>query len=409
VSGVCAGTHGQEKDVLASSFLEGKSDRNGTTLAGKVGLDLEDRLDGLCGSGEVPVLGRGNPPLTRVLLDDLAGVLGVQGLEDLVDVSLDKSVDLRDLHVGDGTDAELADDLGGDDSLCAGGGEGTLDTVKRQRGESPAGHQGALLVLEDSGLAAKRFVKVIHSEGNTLVQLLFFLSDRGNQLLDAIDLNLAVGVDQASHNADEVGHGLLCGTTEDTAVKVLAGTADLDAVVTATSQTVGKTRLLGAEPVVVADADGIGILEELLCLGVDEVVQTLTSILFHTLEAHEKVDGEIDVGLLMGLDGVKPTKNGTLVVGRTTTEHAALVIDGELEGLGGPAILLSGGLNIVVTVDEDGLLLGVLTVAGDDDGREFEILLVGLRAERAGFDMGTESLQFGLEKLAHLQSGQHSA
>jgi hypothetical protein len=243
---------------------------------------------------------------------------------------------------------------------------------------------------------------VVHGEGNTLVQLLLFLGDGGDQLLDSVNLDLAVGVDQASHNTDEVGHGLLSGTTEDTTVKILTGTADLDAIVTATSEAVGKARLLGTEPVVVADADGIGVLEELLCLGVDEVVKTLASVLFHTLEAHEKVDWEVDVGLLVSLDGVEPAENGALVVGGTTSEHAALVVDGELEGLGSPAILLGGRLDIVVTVDEDGLLLGVLTVAGDDDGRELEVLLVRLGAERTGLDVSTKGLQLGLEELAHL-------
>jgi hypothetical protein len=274
--------------------------------------------------------------------------------------------------------------------------------VERQRRESPAGHQGALLVLEDGGLAAERLVQVIHGEGNTLVQLLLFLGNGGNQLLDSIDLDLAVGVDQTSHDADEIGHGLLGGTTEDTTVEILTGTADLNTVVTATSETVGQARLLGTEPVVVGDADSIGILEELLCLGVDEVVKTLAAVLFHTLEAHEKVDGEIDVGLLVSLDGVEPTENGTLVVGGTTSEHAALVVDGKLEGLSGPSIFLGSRLNIVVTVDEDGLLLGVLTVAGDDDGRELEVLFVGLGTKRAGLDVSTKCLQLGLEELAHL-------
>lgn len=154
VGAVGGAAHGQQQDVLARGLLKGQGDGDGAALAGVVGLDAPDPLDGLVGGAEVPVVGAGDPPLARVLRVDLEGVLGAQLGEDLLDVGVHGLVGLLDLHVGHGADGELANDLGGDDRLGSGGGEGALDTVDREGGVPPAAHEGGLLVLEDGGLGA---------------------------------------------------------------------------------------------------------------------------------------------------------------------------------------------------------------------------------------------------------------
>lgn len=406
VGGVGAAAHGQEKHVLAGGSLECEGDGDGAALTGEVGLDAPDALDGLCGGGEVGVVGRGDPPLAGVLQGDIELVLGLQLGEGLLHVLEDELVDVLGLHVGDCADAELASDLCGNHGLGARGGECALDTVEGERGETPPAHEGALLLLEEAGLAAERLVKVVHGEVDVLVDLLLLLGDGSNELLDAVDENVSRLVDETGHHADEVGHGLVSGTAVHTRVEILTRAADLNAVVAAATKTVGEARLLGAEPVVVADADDIGILEELAGLALlnDEVVQTLGAVLLHTLEAHQQVDGELDAGLLVCLDRVDPSEHGALVVGAATSEHPSLVVNGELERLGVPAIREVGGLHIVVSVNQDGALGLVLLrrVATDDRGRQSEVLLVRLWPKLARLHVCSQVLELLLEVVAHL-------
>ena len=400
VGTVGGATHGKEKDVLASGLLEGQGDGDGTTLASEVGLHTPDTLGGLGGGSKVPVVGAGLPPLAAVLGVHLHVVLGAELLEHLVDVVVDALVGLFNVHVGHGTDRELANDLGGDDRLGSGGGEGTLDTVDGQGREAPAGHEGRLLVLEDGGLAAERLVERLHGEGNVVVQALLLGGHGGDLLGDALDLDLAVSVDERAEDADKIGHGLLGGTAKDTRVEIGTGARNLDAVVVAATETVGQARALGAEPVVVADAHGVGIGKVLLALGHDELLQTVRAVLLHALEAHEEVDGELDTGGLVSLDGVEPAQDGPLVVSGTAAQHAAVLLDGKLKGLGLPAVALLGGLDVVVTVDEDGALALVVAVAGEDDGREVEVGAL-LLAERTELNGGAEVGQLVGEPLAH--------
>lgn len=184
-------------------------------------------------------------------------------------------------------------------------------------------------------------------------------------------------------------------------MQVGAGARDLDAVVVAAAQAVGQAGLLGAEPVIVRDADGIGVGKVALALLLDQLLETLGTVLLHALEAHQQVDGEVDASLLVGLNGVEPAQDGALVVGAAAAEHLAVVADGEGEGLGGPAVALLSGLNVVVAVYEDGALAGVAAVAGQDDGREVELGVVGLLAQGPHLDLGAEGLELGLQPLAH--------
>jgi hypothetical protein len=52
-------------------------------------------------------------------------------------------------------------------------------------------------------------------------------------------------------NEDQIGHGLVDGSTESTRVEIPIRSRDLDLVVVDTSETVGQVRGLGVEPVVV--------------------------------------------------------------------------------------------------------------------------------------------------------------
>lgn len=336
-----------------------------------------------------------------MVVEDVDGVLSVQLGKLFADVLEDNLVGLLDGHVGDSTDGELAANLGRDNGLGTRGGESTLDTVERKRWVSPASHQGRLLGVVDSGFATQRFVEVGHGESNVIVERILFLGERSDLVHDARDLDHTLAVNKGSHNVDEVSHGLVSLTTEDTTVKIGSRASDLNRVVVAATETVGQARLLSAEPVVVRDTDSLSILEVLVTLSLDEVLKTLGAVLLHTLEAHEQVNGEINAGLLVSLNGVQPTKDGSLVVGSTTAKHAALVIDSEVEGLSGPTITLLGRLDVVVSIDENSALVLVVTVAGEDDGREVEVLLVRLLAKRAELDLSTERLQLAAEPLTH--------
>lgn len=55
-----------------------------------------------------------------------------------------------------------------------------------------------------------------------------------------------------------------------------------------------------------------------------------------------------------------------------------------------------------MAVDQDGALVGVVTVAGDDDGGEFKVLFAGLFAEGSLLYFGSEGCEFVGEELGHL-------
>lgn len=123
-------THWQQKNILASCLLESKSDWNAAAFSGEIGLDFPHIFDSLGCCREVPVLGRCNPPLAGVLEEAVHCILRVELLENLVDVCKDELVNLRRLHIWDGSDAELASNLGWNDSLRTWLRESTLNTVE---------------------------------------------------------------------------------------------------------------------------------------------------------------------------------------------------------------------------------------------------------------------------------------
>ena len=298
-------------------------------LSRQIGLHAKDLLRRLGRGAEVPVLRARHPPLARVLQRALHLVLTLQLLELALAVLVHRRVHNLDLHVRHGANAELANHLRWDDSLSAGGGEGAFDAVHAEGGVPPAGHEGAFLVREDGCLRAEGLVQVVHGEGDATVEILLVVRQGRDHLLDARDLDLAVGIDQASKHAHQVGHGLLRRAAEDAAVQVLARAADGEAVVVATPQSVCEAGLLGAEPVVIADADRVGGFEEAALLGflLDEFVQPFAAVLFHAFEAHEQVDGKIDARRFVCLDHVQPPQNRPLVICAPATIHPALVID----------------------------------------------------------------------------------
>lgn len=99
-------------------------------------------------------------------------------------------------------------------------------------------------------------------------------------------------------------------------------------------QTLGETH-----PVVVADADGVGSLEELVLLSFDQIVQSLASRLLHALETHLEVDGEVESKLFVSLNDVDPSKDLRMRAGgrdqtrrqraeKTRQAHRSLVVRG---------------------------------------------------------------------------------
>lgn len=72
--------------------------------------------------------------------------------------------------------------------------------------------------------------------------------------------------------------------SEDSAVKVLGGAADLDVEVADAPEAVGDAGLALAQPVVVGDADKVNVVEELVLLGVQQLIKPLAATLLHALE-----------------------------------------------------------------------------------------------------------------------------
>ncbi|KAI6749230.1 hypothetical protein HG531_008177 [Fusarium graminearum] len=253
-----------------------------------------------------------------------------------------------------------------------------------QRRVSPTAHKGALLIIKDGCLAAQRLMDVIHGERNTIVKTFLINGDWGNLLLDAGDLNLAASVDKRSEDPNEIGHGLLGSATKDTTVK-----------------TVGQAGLLGTKPVIIRNANSLSIGKVLLGLLLDQVVEAFRAIFLHTLKAHEQVNGEVDTSLLMSLNSIQPAQDGALVVCRSTSKHAALVVNGKVKGLGGPTVALLGRLNIVMAIDEDSALVLIVSISCKDNGRKVEVLLVGLLSEGSKLYRSSESLELVAEPLSH--------
>ena len=252
---------------------------------------------------------RRDPPRAGVLEGDVAGILAAQLRELGSDVREHEGVDFVALHVGDRADGELADDFGGDDGFGAGGGEGAFDAVDAEGRVAPPRHEGSFFGLVDRGRAAEGFVEVGHGVAYVAVERFLVLGERGHHVGDAGDQDRAVRVDEAAEHAHEVRHGFLRRAAEDAAVEILSGAADGEGVVVAASEAVGQAWFLGAEPVVVADADGVCFLEEAARFGFrfDEVVETLAAVFLHAFKAHEQIHRELDPRFLVSLDGVEPT------------------------------------------------------------------------------------------------------
>ena len=257
-------------------------------------------------------------------------VLAAEFVKDGVDVGEDGGVDFGAGHVRDGADGEFAGDAGGDDGFGARGGEAALDAVEGEGGVAPAGHEGGFFGRVDVGAAAHGLVQVVHRIGYVRIDLTLGVCDGGDHFGDARDEDGAVRVDEGGEDADEVRHGLLGGAAEDPRVQILRGAGDGHGVVVAAAQAEGQAGFFGAEPVVVGDAAGVGGGEEATGEGftLDEGVEALGAVFFHAFEAHQEVDGEGDVGGLVGLQRVQPAEDGAFVVGGAAAVHAVLGVDG---------------------------------------------------------------------------------
>jgi len=327
-------------------------------------------------------------------------------------------------------------------------------------GEVPS-HENLLSVVVDGGLGAKGLVDVVHGESDTGEQRLLFLGERGNKVAEPLDQDVALVVNQRAQNADKVRHRLGDSSAEDSGMKVCSGSSDVDLVVGAASETVGEARLLGSEParkgivsggkserekrgdsLIVGNAHGVGLLEPLTGLLFDQIVQSLGSVLLHTLEAHQQVHRELNASpvsrvrisphrrdllhqnlLLVRLDSVDPSQpkmcslvhrtlaapkdtsyhsHGTFIISATPSKHPSrLLVDAQHERLGIPAVVLERRLDIVVAIDQDGPLLGIIAIAAQYDGRQVQVRDVGLLSELAELDGCTQRLQFLLEELTH--------
>ena len=116
----------------------------------------------------------------------------------------------------------------------------------------------------------------------------------------------------------------------------------------------------------------------------NELIQPLASALLHSFKAEAQVDGKFESERLVGLEDIQPAEDRALVVRRSTSNQSpGLIIHNKGEWFSIPAIALvslvrssvSGnrcstaergrwgkthGLYVVVAVDKDGLLLGII-------------------------------------------------
>ena len=87
----------------------------------------------------------------------------------------------------------------------------------------------------------------------------------------------------------------------------------LDEEVANTSQTIGQTRFVLSQPVIVRDAAVVDLLHELGVLpGHQHLVQTLAPALLHPFEAKLEVDGQLQSTFLVTLESMNPAKNRSL-------------------------------------------------------------------------------------------------
>lgn len=75
-----------------------------------------------------------------------------------------------------------------------------------------------------------------------------------------------------------------------------------------------ETGLCSSQPVIITDANTVGILEELLGFLLDEFIETFRTVLLHSLKAHQQVDGKFNASLLMGLNDIEPAKDRAFIV-----------------------------------------------------------------------------------------------
>lgn len=195
------------------------------------------------------------------------------------------------------------------------------------------------------------------------------------------------------------------GTSKDTRVEVTSRALDANFVVVDTTKTIGKTRSLGVEPVVVRNAHAVKTLEELVLFRLDELVKVDGTALLHTLEDHLDVDGKLETKLLVSLEDVQPSHHWSLVVGRATAVEAtrSTGVRSEGEWLVVPSVLLERRLNVVVSVKKYVLLelsdkstysthlLGVVADLADNNWREGDLLVPDLvGANRALLSLDAE-------------------
>lgn len=338
----------------------------------QIRLHAKHLLDRLACRGEVPMFGRGDPPRSGVLEADAHFVLALQFCELLFYVLKDTFVHFAALHIRHGADAEFARHLGRDDGFRARSGEGAFDAMDAEGRIAPSGHERVFLGLVDARFAAKRLEEIIHRIADAAIDLFFLLRYRRDHLVDAGDADFPVRVNQRPENTDKIRYWLLRCASKNSGMEILARPFDLKAVVVATTQSVRQAWFLRAEPVVVGYADRVRFLKEstLLAFLLYKVLESFAAVFFHALETHEEVDGEVDVSGFVRLQDVQPAQHGTFVVGAASAVHTALVVDGEGERIGVPAVFLQSGLDVVVSVHEDGSTGSVGAMASNDYWRE---------------------------------------
>ena len=158
----------------------------------------------------------------------------------------------------------------------------------------------------------------------------------------------------------------------------MVGTRDLDLPVGQTAQARGERRRLGADHTRVGDDDVLS--AEHLEVLTAELLEVRRADLFFTLE--EELHIALDESECQSrLEALDLDHRLTLVVVSTACPDVAVTYLG-LEGFALPQLKWLGGHDVIVSVDEDRGLGGVLLIVPEDDGVTCRLVdLYGLYAE----------------------------
>ena len=311
---------------------------------------------------------------------------------------------LRRVHVRHETDRKLARHLVRDHRLGARLGKRALDAVKTQARVAHAAHEHIRLAVTHRRRAARALINIGHLKLHVLIHLALLVRKRRDLVVQAWDQDLGLRRHERRHDLDQVRHRLVHHASKHTAVQIMRGTADRQLIVGDAAQTMRHAGLLRAEPVVVRNAHGIDVLEQLVLVLHDKLVQADRAALLHPLEAELEVHRHIEAQRLVRLQHIDPPHNRALVVRRAAADQAIRGrIVHQLKRLRAPAVRLERRLHVIVAIHKHRLLRRITTILAHNHGRQLHLLPIErLHAQIVRRHVASDLGELVLQPRAHL-------